>query len=141
MTGQILTIGKGRIMRKSEGNGLGTNVLKITDGTNYERGLPMKDQVCILSFDMHLQNLLVAAEEDKTLDLMLGVTVEDARFIKPPDIKLARELASQHLSMVIAEEGLIGGFKDHVLHFLALNGVLYDRNVKVRPMAMIVKMM
>ena len=34
------------------------------------------------------------------------------------------------------EEGSIGGFGDHVLHYLALSGKLDDGKLKVRPMVL-----
>ena len=52
--------------------------------------------------------------------------VADARLIKPLGVKLVREIVSQHLSRVIVEEESIGGFGDHVLHFLELDGALYN---------------
>ena len=101
----------------------------------------MKDRVWILSFGTNLHNSLVAAKEAEALDPTLGVTVAVARFVKSLDVKLVRELASQHLSMVIVEEEFIGGFRNHILYFLELVGVLDHRNVKVLPMVMMVKMM
>ena len=101
----------------------------------------MNYPVCILSFGMRLHDSLVAAKEAKASDPTLGLTVVDARFTKPLDVELVRELASQHLSMVIVEEEFIGGFRNHILYFLELVGVLDHRNVKVLPMVMMVKMM
>ena len=38
--------------------------------------------------------------------------------------------------LITVEEGSIGGFGDHVLHFLTLDGALDDGNLKVRPMVL-----
>ena len=64
------------------------------------------------------------------------VTVADARFMKPLDIDLIRSLASEHDVLITLEEGSVGGFGDHVLHFLALDGALDDGKLKVRPMVL-----
>jgi len=133
-TGRILPIGKGRVVRRAGGNGPGINGLETADGPDSGRGATMKDRVCILSFGTRLHDSLVAAQEAEASDPTLGVTVADARFMKPLDVDLVRELASKHSAMVIVEEGSIGGFGDHVLHFLALDGALDDGNLKVRPM-------
>ena len=103
----------------------------------------MEDLVCFISFGKRIHDSLVAAEEAKeveALDSTLGVTVADVQFMKPMDVELVRDLASQHLSMAIAEEGTVGRLGYHVLHFLALYRALDDRNLNVRPMV-IVKMM
>jgi deoxyxylulose-5-phosphate synthase len=61
----------------------------------------------------------------------LGVTVADARFMKPLDIDLIRDLVAGHSVLVTVEEGAVGGFGDHVLHFMALDGLLDDGHCKV----------
>ena len=55
----------------------------------------------------------------------------DARFAKPLDDDLIRQLAANHEVLVTVEEGSIGGFGSHVLQFLAESGLL-DRGLKVR---------
>ena len=59
----------------------------------------------------------------------------DARFCKPLDTKLMRQLAQEHPAMITVEEGSIGGFAAHVMQFLALEGLL-DGNLKFRPMTL-----
>jgi 1-deoxy-D-xylulose-5-phosphate synthase len=81
-----------------------------------------------------LHDALIAANEVEEMDPSLGVTVADARFMKPLDVDLVRQLADEHSVLITVEEGSIGGFGDHVLHFLALDGLLDDGNLKVRPM-------
>ena len=106
--GEILSIGKGRILR--EGNA-----------------------VAILSYGARLHEALTAAEE---LDrLGVSATVADARFAKPLDEDLVRRLTREHGVLLPIEEGVSGGFGAHVLHFLATNGLL-DRGPKVRPMVL-----
>jgi 1-deoxy-D-xylulose-5-phosphate synthase len=106
--GEILPIGKGRVMREGS-------------------------KVALLSFGTRLAECLLAAED---LDAAgLSTTVADARFAKPLDHDLIRQLARHHEVLITIEEGAIGGFGSHVLHFLAFEGLL-DGGLKVRPMVM-----
>lgn len=98
------------------------------------RGKERKDRVAILSFGTRLHEALVAANEVEDLDPTLGVTVADGRFMKPLDVDLVRQLADEHSVLITIEEGSIGGFGDHVLHFLSLDGLLDDGDLKFRPM-------
>ena len=68
-------------------------------------------------------------------EMGISVTVADARFCKPLDTELVRELATTHGALVTVEEGAIGGFASHVLNFLAEDGLL-DGSLKVRPMTL-----
>ena len=61
----------------------------------------------------------------------LSTTVADARFAKPLDEELIRRLAREHEVFVTVEEGAIGGFASHVLHFLSRDGLL-DNGLRVR---------
>jgi 1-deoxy-D-xylulose-5-phosphate synthase len=106
--GMPLPIGKGRILR---------------EGT----------AVALLSLGTRLADALKAAEQLATLGL--SATVADARFMKPLDADLIRRLAENHDVLVTVEEGSIGGFGSHVLHYLAENGLL-DRGLKVRTKVM-----
>ncbi|MBB6467024.1 1-deoxy-D-xylulose-5-phosphate synthase [Aminobacter lissarensis] len=106
--GQVLEIGKGRIVR---------------EGT----------KVALLSFGTRLKDCLLAAEELGAAGL--STTVADARFAKPLDEDLIRRLARSHEVLVMVEEGSVGGFTSQVLDFLARNGLL-DNGLKVRPLTM-----
>jgi len=106
--GSVLEIGKGRIMR---------------EGT----------KVALLSFGTRLQDCLLAAEELSAAGL--STTVVDARFAKPLDEALVRRLATEHEVLVTVEEGSVGGFGSHVLHFLATQGLL-DVGLKMRCLAL-----
>jgi 1-deoxy-D-xylulose-5-phosphate synthase len=105
--GQILEIGKGRIVREGS-------------------------KVALLSFGTRLAECLVAAED---LDARgLSTTVADARFAKPLDHDLIRA-GAHHEVLVTIEEGSVGGFGSHVLQFLATEGLL-DGGLRVRSMVM-----
>lgn len=106
--GEILEIGKGRIVREGK-------------------------TAAILSLGGRLQESLKAAEELATRGL--STTVADARFAKPLDEDLIRDLANNHEVLVTIEEGAIGGFGSHVLTFMANDGLL-EKGLKVRTLMM-----
>lgn len=96
---QPLTIGKGRIIRR---------------GT----------KVAILSFGTRL------AEAEKAADILdakgVSTTVADARFAKPLDVDMIRDLALNHDVVLTVEENAIGGFAAHVSDYLTQSGLLDD---------------
>ncbi len=106
--GQILPIGKGRIVRE------GTAIALLSLGTRLADALKAADQLAAMG---------------------LTTTVADARFMKPLDGDLVTRLAREHEVLITIEEGSIGGFGSHVLQYLALNGLL-DRGLKVRPLVL-----
>ncbi|CDG32879.1 1-deoxy-D-xylulose 5-phosphate synthase [Parasaccharibacter apium] len=107
--GEILEIGKGRIIRSSEGKG-----------------------VAILALGPRLHEALKAAE---TLARDgIAVTVADARFAKPVDGALIESLARQHKVFITIEDGAPGGFSTQVVQHLAETGLLDQ--VRFRPMAL-----
>lgn len=104
--GEVLDIGKGRIVR--QGN-----------------------KVAILSLGARLAKALNAADHLEARGL--STTVADARFAKPLDEALIRDLAASHEVLITIEEGSIGGFGAHVMDHLASTGLL-DGPLKVRAM-------
>jgi 1-deoxy-D-xylulose-5-phosphate synthase len=104
--GVPLEIGRGRIMR---------------EGT----------KIALLNLGGRLAECLKAAQELAAYGL--STTVADARFAKPLDAGLVNRLAREHEVMVTIEEGAIGGFGSHVLHHLAMHGLL-DHGLKIRTM-------
>jgi 1-deoxy-D-xylulose-5-phosphate synthase len=73
----------------------------------------------------------------KAADLLTAVgvsaTIADARFMKPLDTDLIRQLVRNHEVLVTVEEGSVGGFGSHVLEYLVGDGLL-DRGRIVRTM-------
>jgi len=63
------------------------------------------------------------------------VTLADARFAKPLDTDLIRQLARNHEALITIEQGSVGGFGAMVLHHLAATGQL-DRGLKIRTMTL-----
>ena len=106
--GEILEIGKGRI---------------VAEGTD----------VAILSFGA----LLFEVEQAARLLEQSGVsvTIADARFAKPLDTDLIRQLVQNHDALVTVEQGSIGGFGAMVLHHLAATGQL-DNGIKIRTLTL-----
>ena len=106
--GSIIEIGKGRVVK---------------EGT----------KVALLSFGTRLADCLLAAEDLNASGL--STTVADARFAKPLDHDLIRQLASEHEVLITIEEGAVGGFGSHVAHYLSHEGLL-DGGLKFRPLVM-----
>ena len=89
--------------------------------------------VAILSFGTRLGESLKAADDLATRGL--STTVADARFAKPLDEELIRDLANKHEVLITIEEGAVGGFGSFVLQFLTNEGLL-DNGLKVRQMCL-----
>ncbi|MDJ0683591.1 MAG: 1-deoxy-D-xylulose-5-phosphate synthase [Alphaproteobacteria bacterium] len=105
--GEVLEIGKGRIVREGS-------------------------TVAILSYGARLTESLKAAE---TLGAHgYSTTVADARFAKPLDVDLIRRLAREHAVLLTVEEGAIGGFATQVLDLLVREDL--TQRIKVRPLFM-----
>ena len=95
--GEVLKIGKGRIIREG-------------------------GRICLLSYGTRLEQARLAADQ---LDAQgFRTSVVDARFMKPLDEELILRLAREHEVLLTLEEGAIGGFGSHVMHMLAENGQL-----------------
>ena len=122
-------------IRYPRGEGVGVELpdhgvpLPIGKGRVLRRG----STVAILSLGSRLKDCLLAAEQLAALGL--NTTVADARFAKPLDVELVKQLAQEHELLIILEEGSVGGFSSQVLHFLALEGLL-DGGLKVRPITL-----
>ena len=106
--GQLLEIGRGRIV--AEGG-----------------------KIAILSFGTRLAEALRAAEELATFGL--PATVADARFAKPLDRALIRQLAAHHELLITVEEGSTGGFGSQVAQALIDDG-RFDRGFRFRALTL-----
>jgi 1-deoxy-D-xylulose-5-phosphate synthase len=60
-----------------------------------------------------------------------SVTVADARFAKPIDFQMVRDLADRHRVLITIEEGSSGGFGSAVIQYLADSDLL-DGRLKAR---------
>ena len=104
--GEVLEIGKGRIVREGQG-------------------------VAILSFGTRLSEVEKAAEALAARGIK--PTVADARFAKPLDRDMILDLAARHDALITIEEGAVGGFGSHVAQLLSDEGV-FDNGLKFRSM-------
>ncbi|OAY77592.1 1-deoxy-D-xylulose-5-phosphate synthase, chloroplastic [Ananas comosus] len=89
--------------------------------------------IALLGYGVMVQNCLKA--QSLLASLGIQVTVANARFCKPLDLDLVRQLCREHDFLITVEEGTIGGFGSHVSQFIALDGLL-DRSVKWRPIVL-----
>jgi 1-deoxy-D-xylulose-5-phosphate synthase len=121
-------MGKGRIVRPPGATS--------PNGAASARGRSLEDRIAILSFGTRLHDSLIAANEIEQMDPSIGVTVADARFMKPLDLDLINNLAKENSAIITIEEGSIGGFGDHVLHYLANEGALDEGKLKFRAMVL-----
>jgi 1-deoxy-D-xylulose-5-phosphate synthase len=104
--GKVLELGRGRVMREGS-------------------------KIAVLALGPRLYEALKAADELAARGL--STTVADARFMKPLDTDLIRQLARHHEVIITIEDNVSGGFGSAVLHYMAVSGLL-DGGVKVRPM-------
>ncbi|MCP3968990.1 MAG: 1-deoxy-D-xylulose-5-phosphate synthase [Rhodobacteraceae bacterium] len=106
--GEVLEIGKGRIVQQGKG-------------------------VAILSFGARLKEVTDAAEALAARGIR--PTVADARFAKPLDRDLILGLVENHDALITIEEGAIGGFGSHVAQLLSEEGV-FDSGLRYRSMVL-----
>lgn len=123
--------------RFPRGNGIGAVLPSNNKGTVLEIGkgriLAEGSRVAILGYGAIVQQCMDAAKMLKTRDI--EITVADARFCKPLDTELIRQLVNEHEILITVEEGAIGGFGSHVSQFLSLSGLL-DGPLKLRSMVL-----
>ena len=106
--GEVLALGKGRVLRE------GKNIAILSLGTRLGDALKAADELAARGFP---------------------TTVADARFAKPIDTVLVEQLARNHEVLITIEEASIGGFSAQVMQHLAWKGLL-DSGLKIRPMVM-----
>jgi 1-deoxy-D-xylulose-5-phosphate synthase len=106
--GKALEIGKGRVLREGS-------------------------DVALLSFGAHLGVCEAAAQNLEAQGI--SATIADARFAKPLDRDLIRQLLRHHKALVTVEQGARGGFGAMVLHDLANDGLL-DGRCQIRTMTL-----
>jgi 1-deoxy-D-xylulose-5-phosphate synthase len=106
---KIIEIGKGRIVRK------GQNLAILALGTRVGAALKVTDNLVVEGY---------------------SITVADARFAKPIDTQLLQNLWENHSKLIIIEEGSVGGFSSHCLHFLSSKGILNHEDKEIRCLTM-----
>lgn len=118
--------------RYPRGEGVGVEMPETGTALNIGKGHIVREgtDVAILSYGTRLKEALLAADmlEQKNI----SATVADARFAKPLDEALVHDLAKNHKTLIVVEEGSAGGFGAFVLQFLAREGLLDGGKLKIR---------
>jgi 1-deoxy-D-xylulose-5-phosphate synthase len=122
-------------VRYPRGEGVGVELPAVGVPLEIGRGRIVREgsKIALLSFGGRLAESLKASQELAAYGL--STTVADARFAKPLDTDLVARLAREHEVVITIEEGAIGGFGSHVLHHLAITGLL-DHGLKIRSMVL-----
>ena len=117
--------------RYPRGEGVGVDLPEVGIPIDIGKGRIIKEgtNIALLSFGSRLNVALEAAEDLNSSGI--SATVADARFAKPLDHQLIKELALNHELLVMIEEGSVGGFGSFVIQYLSSSGLL-DKNLKVR---------
>ena len=110
--------------RYPRGEGVGVELPRQGVPMEIGKGRVMRhgERVAILSLGTRLAECMKAGEE-------LNATVANARFAKPLDESLIRELLKNHELVITVEEGSVGGFGSHVLSFAAGEGLAANKIV------------
>lgn len=118
--------------RYPRGEGVGVEMPETGTALNIGKGRIVREggDVAILSYGTRLKEALLAA--DMLEQKKISATVADARFAKPLDEALVRDLAKNHKTLIVVEEGSAGGFGAFVLQFLAREGLLDGGKLKIR---------
>ena len=119
---------------RGEGRGVGmpekAERLEIGKGRIIQQG----SDIAILSLGTILEESEKAAM--RLAEEGISVTLADARFAKPFDKALVRELVTSHEGVLIVEEGSPGGFSAHLLQYMANEGLLMQGcDIKVAQIA------
>ena len=121
--------------RYPRGNGRGVEIPEQGDVLEIGKGRMIQEgrDVALLSLGAVLDDCERAAAQLEAEGL--SVSIADARFAKPLDMGMIRDLAARHALLVTVETGAIGGFGAMVLQTMAAEGLL-DHGLKVRTMCL-----
>ena len=111
-------------LRYPRGNGIGVALPEQPQLLEIGKGRIVKEgsKIALLSFGGRLPEAMLAAEK---LDAMgLSTTVADARFAKPLDTALIKQLLKEHAVVLTLEEGATGGFGAFVMQYAHNAGLL-----------------
>lgn len=119
--------------RYPRGDGFGVDMPQILTPLEIGKGRIISEgsKIAILSFGTRLEEAKIAAQRLGALGL--STTIADARFAKPLDTDLIKQLAKNHEVLITIEEGAMGGFGAFVLQYMAGAGLL-ENGLKVRTM-------
>ncbi|QFS84760.1 1-deoxy-D-xylulose-5-phosphate synthase [Roseivivax sp. THAF40] len=121
--------------RYPRGNGTGVAIPERPEALEIGKGRIVAEgsDVAFLSFGAHLTEVETAG----SMLALQGVsaTIADARFAKPLDMDLIRQLARHHRALITVEQGAQGGFGAQVLHALAAEGA-FDQGLAIRTLTL-----
>ena len=121
--------------RYPRGNGRGVEIPEQGEVLQIGKGRMIQDgrDVALLSLGAMLDDCERAAAQLEAEGV--SVSIADARFAKPLDMEMIRDLASRHALLVTVEQGAMGGFGAMVLQAMASEGLL-DQGLKVRTLCL-----
>ncbi len=119
-------------LRYPRGDGVGVEIPEVATPLEIGKGRMLREgsRIAILSLGTRLAEALKAAEDLAAHGL--STSVADARFAKPLDVAMLRQLATKHEILITIEEGSSGGFGALVLQWLSEEGMLDTGALKVR---------
>ena len=111
-------------------------VLPVGKGWEVRKAADRKKKVAIISIGTRLCTAIEAARNLEAAHDDVGVSVVDARFMKPLDEELIRTQALASDALITIEENSVGGFGDAVVRFMHNDGLLDSGRLKVRTMTL-----
>ncbi len=106
-------------------------ILEIGKGKVVQNGT----KIAIIAYGTIINNAILAAKQIEE-KYGLKITIADARFAKPFDEALVRDLAKNHEFLISIEEGTIGGFGSVLAQFLLNSGLMDQKSFKFRSLFM-----
>ena len=105
--------------------------IEIGKGKIVQKG----QKIAVLAYGTIIEEAFKASKEIEE-EFGFEITIADARFAKPFDESLIKDLAKTHETLITIEEGVIGGFGSAVGNFLQNEGILDDGKLKFRSLFM-----
>ena len=121
--------------RFPRGEGVGVTLPEFGSPLEIGRGRVLVEgsSIALLNLGGRLGEVLSAAEQLASMGW--SATVADARFMKPLDEELIRQLVNNHRILITVEEGSVGGFGSRLSYFLTSSGLL-DNDIVFRTMCL-----
>lgn len=123
-------------VRYPRGEGVGVSLPERGTPLEIGKGRMVREgaKVALLNFGARLNECQKAAEHLAKHDI--NITIADARFAKPLDEVMIKELIQTHEWVIMIEEGSQGGFGAHMLATAANQGWLDSSKCKLRSLTL-----
>ena len=118
-------------VRYPRGTGTGSGLPDIPEPLQIGKGRVLRQGIDLAILSLGTMAQTCSDVADRLEQDGISVTLADARFAKPFDAELVRDLATTHDAFMIVEESSPGGFSAHLLQFMAAEGLL-DKGLKLR---------